>query len=143
MNEFKQILGLDPDKLAADADRLFARMRDLRAEEVTVEVESPDRRVTVRYSGLSGVQGLDLDPRALRMSAAELAETILSLIHRARDEAEARQRESAAAVLDAGNALIAERQDIADRLRQAGGTLQENLRDAAELIARLHGSMRR
>ncbi|MCG5213002.1 hypothetical protein [Streptosporangium sp. KLBMP 9127] len=62
---------------------------------------------------------------------------VLDLIHRARQDAESQERDRAAASLGTDNSLIADRQKIADELRHATGTLQENLRHTAEMIERL------
>ncbi|WP_336206387.1 YbaB/EbfC family nucleoid-associated protein [Nonomuraea sp. LPB2021202275-12-8] len=141
--DFKQELGLDPEQLAADADRLFDRMRHLHGStESVARTESRDGWVSVEYGSTSGVQGLRLDPRAMRMDSAQLAETILNLIHQAREQAEAEERESAEESLGAGNGLLTDRALVAERLRHATGALQENLERAGATIDRVRALLR-
>ncbi|MER5326853.1 YbaB/EbfC family nucleoid-associated protein [Streptosporangium roseum] len=145
MEDFKQALGFDPEKTARDAHRFFDRIQEMHraAGELTARAESDDRRVSVEYSNSGGVRRIDVDPRAMRMASGELAETILGLIHRAQRDVEVQARERAAEVLEADNCLITDRQTIGDRLRDATGTLQENLRTATETMERLRGTIRR
>lgn len=79
----------------------------------------------------------------MRMGSDELAETILRLIHQAQQDAETRARERVTDFLDADSSLIAGRQMLGDRLRAATGTLQENLRNATEMMEKLQGMIRR
>ncbi|MER5426884.1 YbaB/EbfC family nucleoid-associated protein [Streptosporangium roseum] len=145
MDDFKQALGFDPERTARDAHRFFSRMRETHEAvgDTTVRVESEDRRVAVEYSTSGGVRRLEIDPRAMRMGSGGLAETILGLIRRAQGGAEARARVRATGILGAENSLTADRQVIGERLRDATGTLQENLRIAAETMGRLHDMIRR
>jgi len=84
--------GGDPDGYldAAGLDRL-AGERIAAAAEVQRRVaalvghaESPDRRVRAGYSAARGLCELQLDPRALRLPAADLAATILQVADAAR-----------------------------------------------------------
>ncbi|MGV9382840.1 YbaB/EbfC family nucleoid-associated protein [Nonomuraea sp. NPDC003707] len=92
MMDFERELGPDPERLAADADRFFGRLGRLPDSAATARAESRDGWVSVEYSSASGVTDLRLDPRAMRMESARLAETILGLIHQAREHAEAERR---------------------------------------------------
>ncbi|MEV0589910.1 YbaB/EbfC family nucleoid-associated protein [Nonomuraea cavernae] len=141
--DFEQALGLDPERLAADADHLFEQLRHLPGGAETVAcAESGNGWVRVDYGCTSGVRGLRLDPRALRMDSEALAETILDLIHQARTQAETEERGRAEAVLGAGNGLLADRRLVADQLRHATGALQENLEHAAATIDRVRALLR-
>ncbi|ACZ83470.1 YbaB/EbfC family nucleoid-associated protein [Streptosporangium roseum] len=145
MEDFKRALGFDPEKTARDAHRFFDRVQELHraAGDLTARAESDDRRVSVEYSSSGGLRRIDIDPRAMRMPSGELAETILELVHRAQRDVEVQAGERAAEVLEADNRLITDRQTAGDRLRDATGTLQENLRAATETIERLRGMIRR
>ncbi|MEV0386842.1 YbaB/EbfC family nucleoid-associated protein [Nonomuraea sp. NPDC050643] len=139
--DFKDELGLDPEQLAADADHLFDQMRRLHGgTEATARAESGNGWVSVEYGSTSGVQGLRLDPRAMRMDSAQLAETILELIHQAKEQAEAEERERAEAIL--ANGLLTDRGLVAEQLRHATGTLQENLERASATIDRVRALLR-
>ncbi|MFD1541848.1 YbaB/EbfC family nucleoid-associated protein [Nonomuraea guangzhouensis] len=139
--DFKHELGVDPEQLADDADRLFDRMRRLHSgTEATARAGSGNGWVSVEYGSSSGVQGLRLDPRAMRMDSAQLAETILDLIHQAKEQAEAEERERAEALLDSG--LLTDRGLVTEQLRQATGTLRENLERASATIDRVRALLR-
>jgi hypothetical protein len=142
MKDFEQALGIDPERLAADADRFFTRLTGLPDAAVTVRAESGDGWVSVEYDCTEGVRDLRLNPRAMRMDSDRLAETILALIRQAKEQAEADARERAEERLGAGDTLFGDRQFIGDRLRQATGPLQENLERANATIDRLRGLLR-
>lgn len=142
MEDFRQALGVDPERLAADADRFFSRLGDLPEAGATARAESKDGWVSVEYSCVAGVQKLRLDPRAMRMDSAGLAETVLRLIHQAKEQAEAEERRRAEELLGRGNQLFADRQFIGDRLRHATGALQENLEQASATIDRVRALLR-
>ncbi|MEV6038921.1 YbaB/EbfC family nucleoid-associated protein [Nonomuraea sp. NPDC052116] len=141
MMDFERELGLDPERLAADADRFFSRLGHLPDSAATARVESRDGWVSIEYSSASGVTDLRLDPRAMRMESARLAETILGLIHQAREHAEAEQRKTTEGFLG-DNGLVTDRQVIADQLRHATGALRENLERAAATIDRVRALLR-
>lgn len=144
MNEFKDVLGFDPEKLAEDADTFFTQLRDMHqaGTEVTARTESPDSRVAVEYSSAGGVRTLHIDPRAMRMGAEELARTVLSLIRQAQHEVEAKGQERLTEFLR-DSSLIEERDTIGRELRNATGAVQQNLANAAETLERLQTMLRR
>ncbi len=78
----------------------------------------------------------------MRMDADRLAETILTLIRQAKEQAEADERRRVDEQLDAGNLLVGDRQFIGDRLRQPTDPLQENLERANTTIDRLRALLR-
>ncbi|MFC4120553.1 YbaB/EbfC family nucleoid-associated protein [Nonomuraea zeae] len=140
--DFTQALGFDPERLAADADRFFDQLGRPPGAPATARAESKDGWVSVEYDCASGVRDLRLDPRAMRMDSARLAETILGLIHQARQQAETEERGRAESLLGAGNALLDDRRLAAARLRDATGTLQENLERAGATIDRVRALLR-
>ncbi|MFI0479597.1 YbaB/EbfC family nucleoid-associated protein [Actinomadura sp. 9N215] len=144
MNELKDALGFDPEKLAEDADAFFAQLRDMHqaSTEVTARAESPDRRVAVEYSSADGVRTLHIGPRAMRMGAEELAGTVLSLIRQAQHEVETEGQKQLTEFLR-GSSLIDERDAIGQGLRDANGAVQQNLANAAETLDKLRSMMRR
>ncbi|MFC7586466.1 hypothetical protein ACFQYP_24040 [Nonomuraea antimicrobica] len=76
------------------------------------------------------------------MDSARLAETIVGVIRQARERAEAEERERSEAFLGAARALLADRDLIADRLRDVTPTLQENLERAGATIDRVRALLR-
>ncbi|TMR90415.1 YbaB/EbfC family nucleoid-associated protein [Nonomuraea basaltis] len=144
MDDIKNILGFDPERLAKDSDTFFAQIRKVQenAIAVTARAESADQRVVVEYSSSEGVQALHIDARAMRMGSKELAETILTLIRQARQEAEAKGREQLTELLGKNNSLITERDEIGKQLRNSTGDLQQNLQTATDMLDRLRTMFR-
>jgi DNA-binding protein YbaB len=142
MEELKRILGFDPEFLARDADRLFEHVRRTQGEASTIvgRAESADGRVKVEYTSQEGVRGLELDPRALRAGSADLAETIVSVIARAREDFAAQGRE----ILAQG---VAESPLGPAPLSGAGRAAEEmldaNLRGSMELVDQLRELLRK
>ncbi|WP_165975683.1 YbaB/EbfC family nucleoid-associated protein [Actinomadura rubrisoli] len=145
MDELKDTLGFDPEKLAKDADAFFGQLRDMHAAgtAVTTRAESADQRVAVEYSSSEGVRALHIDPRAMRAGAQELATTILDLIRQAQREAESEGQERLTELLGRDNSLISDRDSIGRELRNATGAVQENLATATETLDRLQSVLRR
>lgn len=145
MNEFKEVLGFDVEKLAKDADRFFAQVKEMQeaGTAVTARAESGDGRAAVEYSSSEGVRKLEIDPRAMRMSAQELAETILNLIRRAQREVESKGQAQLTAFLGDDNTLISQRDAIGKQLHNSTSALTENLKAATEMLDKLQGKLRR
>jgi DNA-binding protein YbaB len=144
MSEFKNTLGFDPDQLAKDADAFFAQLGGMyqASAAITARAESPDRRVAVEYSSSEGVRALDIDPRAMRSSAGELAGTILGLIREAQRMVETQSQEQVTKFLE-DNSLVKDRDAIGQQLRNATTAVQENLSNAAETMEKLQNMLRR
>jgi hypothetical protein len=142
MEEFKRILGFDPEFLARDTDRLFDQVNRTRekASAIVGKAESADGRVKAEYTSQDGVRNLELDPRALRAGSAELAETIMSVIAQARADFAAQGRE----VLAEG---VAESPITPRTLNETGKAaeqmLDESLRNSMELVEQLRGLLRK
>ncbi|MEW2354775.1 YbaB/EbfC family nucleoid-associated protein [Spirillospora sp. NPDC029432] len=145
MKELQDVLGFDPERLADDADRFIAGLREMYEAEtaLTARAESPDGRVAVECSRTEGLRALHLDPRAMRMGAGELAELIVELTGRAQREIEFAGRERLAGFLGADNSLIGEREAIGRGLRDATGAMERNLADATERLERLRSLLLR
>ncbi|MFC5746257.1 YbaB/EbfC family nucleoid-associated protein [Actinomadura rugatobispora] len=145
MDDFKKVLGFDPGKLAEDSETFFARLRDMHeiGLAVTARTESADRRVAVEYSSAEGVRVLEIDPRAMRVGAGELAATILELIRRARAEVEAEGQERLTEALGDENSLVSDRYSFGRELRNATTAVTENLEAAKATLAELQALLRR
>ncbi|MDL4772847.1 MULTISPECIES: YbaB/EbfC family nucleoid-associated protein [Thermomonosporaceae] len=145
MDDFKKLLGFDPEKLSADAGDFFARMRDMQegAASLTARAESVDHRIAVEYSSDTGVRAVHIDPRAMRMGAAELGETILALIQQAQRDVETQGRAWLTEMVDADNALLTDRSALGKEMQAAAGAIAENLRGATAMVNRLQADLRR
>lgn len=95
MPEFGADDSLDPDLMFRDARAQFDQVAELqrRLAELKGRAESADGRVKATYDQDRGLADLQLDPRALRMNAAELQETILTVSHEAKGDLERQVKE--------------------------------------------------
>jgi DNA-binding protein YbaB len=142
VEDLKRILGFDPELLGRDADRLIDAVQRTgeQAAQIVGTAESADGRIKVEYTAQDGVRNLTLDPRAMRMSSGELAETIQSLIAQARADFAAQGRELVAEAT-ATSPLAPGRLGEAGRTAEA--MLDERLRESMEMAERLRGLLRR
>ncbi|MDH2425083.1 YbaB/EbfC family nucleoid-associated protein [Sphaerisporangium sp. TRM90804] len=77
MTEFGDFANIDVDKLLTGAQQQFARMEELQSRmgELVGRAQDKDRLVTVEYAG-DGLRELEINPRAMRMASADLADLI-------------------------------------------------------------------
>jgi DNA-binding protein YbaB len=78
----------DFEKMLSASERNVARHEEVqrRAADLVGRVQSPDGRVTVESTGQDSLSKLELDPRAMRMSSAELAEVIMATAREAKND---------------------------------------------------------
>lgn len=78
----------DFEKMLSASERNVARHEEAqrRAADLVGRAQSPDRRVTVESTGQDSLSKLELDPRAMRMSSAELAEVIMATAREAKKD---------------------------------------------------------
>lgn len=126
--------------LRAQAERAAEIRRQL--AELVGEARSEDTLVSA-VVGAQGLQELVLEPKAMRMPSAELAETIVGLTQRARENLEARRAERAAELGAGARPGIQESLGQLDRLRSlvdAGHgdlrTVFEKFRDQSDQTTR-------
>lgn len=79
----------DPDQLRRRQQDQLAKAEELqqRMREVTGRATSEDERIAVTFSEANGLQGLTIDPRAMRAGSEELAEQIMAVVNQAREDA--------------------------------------------------------
>ncbi|WP_433244245.1 YbaB/EbfC family nucleoid-associated protein [Streptosporangium sp. CA-135522] len=77
MQEFGDFANIDVEKLLKGADEQFARMEEMQKSmaDLVGRAEDDDGLVTVEYAS-EGIRELQLHPKAMRLSAGELAEKI-------------------------------------------------------------------
>ncbi|MFA1537739.1 YbaB/EbfC family nucleoid-associated protein [Actinomadura monticuli] len=95
MPDFGADDALDPELMFRDARAQFDQVAELqrRLAELKGRAESSDGRVKAVYDQDRGLADLQLDPRALRMNAAELQETILTVSYEAKRDLERQVKE--------------------------------------------------
>jgi DNA-binding protein YbaB len=85
MSEFGDLANLDLEKLIRVSEEQSARVQEMqeRAAELTGVAGSKDGRIKVTCTVNGGVTDIQIDPRAMRMPAADFAETLKTLIREA------------------------------------------------------------
>ncbi|ACZ90754.1 YbaB/EbfC family nucleoid-associated protein [Streptosporangium roseum] len=81
MQEFGDFANIDIDKLLKGADEQFARMEEMQKgmADLVGRAQDDDGLVTVEYAA-EGIRELQLHPKAMRLSAGELAEKVKDVI---------------------------------------------------------------
>ncbi|WP_031172647.1 YbaB/EbfC family nucleoid-associated protein [Streptosporangium roseum] len=81
MQEFGDFANIDIDKLLKGADEQFARMEEMQKSmaDLVGHAQDDDGLVTVEYAA-EGIRELKLHPKAMRLSAGELAEKVKDVI---------------------------------------------------------------
>ncbi|MFD0691559.1 YbaB/EbfC family nucleoid-associated protein [Actinomadura fibrosa] len=138
--------GPDLDKLLRDAQERVTRTEVLREEmaKLTGQAEAADGRIRVSSTARDYVSELHIDPRAMRMTAEELATTIKETIAAARGDLDRQIQEMTAFQFkDAPNPLDAMRDK--DQLKQTLGEVQGMFekagRDAQAMMDQLHRTL--
>ncbi|MBW8481130.1 YbaB/EbfC family nucleoid-associated protein [Actinomadura parmotrematis] len=124
--------------LAESAQRLAGRSDELRRriDELHTSAATDDERVTVRWNG-SGLAGVDLDPRAMRMPAAELGALITATAGRAREEFERAVRTLREEFADAAGGGASEppgAEETADFINDMGSIMQSAVQESTAII---------
>jgi DNA-binding protein YbaB len=85
MSEFGDLANLDIERLLRISEEYSAKVQEMqeRSADLKGYAESKDRRIKVTCTVSGGVTDIDIDPRAMRMPAANFAETLKTLIHEA------------------------------------------------------------
>jgi DNA-binding protein YbaB len=93
---------IDPEMLFRETRSQFDQVADMQRAmaELRGRAESQDGRVRAVYSQDAGLADVELDPRAMRMSAAELAELIVQVSGEAKRDLERQMKELMDETLD-------------------------------------------
>jgi len=85
MSEFGDLGNLDIQRLIRISEEQSAKIQEMqeRSAELKGVAETKDRRVKVTCTVTGGVTDIHIDPRAMRMPAEKLAETLKELIQEA------------------------------------------------------------
>jgi DNA-binding protein YbaB len=142
MSEFGDLANLDIEKLVRLSEEHSARVKEMqeRAAELKGHAESKDRRITVTCTTSGGVSDIDIDPRAMRMPAAEFAETLKTLIREANADLQRQLSELMAETYgEAANpmALVQNQEAVQERIQQAAAAYDRTLDDAMSELERI------
>ncbi|MCO6006358.1 YbaB/EbfC family nucleoid-associated protein [Actinoallomurus purpureus] len=85
MEGFGDFANIDVDKLLSGAQERMSRMQEMqdRMADLVGRAEAAEGRIKAAYTTTGGLIDLEIDPRALRMGAKELAATIRSTVQEA------------------------------------------------------------
>ncbi|OUC92967.1 YbaB/EbfC family nucleoid-associated protein [Streptosporangium minutum] len=99
MQEFGDFANIDIDKLLKGADEQFARMEEMQKSmaDLVGHAQDDDGLVTVEYAA-EGIRELQLHPKAMRLSAGELAEKVKDVIAAATTDLQKQVNEAMAEV---------------------------------------------
>jgi DNA-binding protein YbaB len=142
MSEFGDLANLDIEKLVRISEEHSARVKEMqeRAVELKGYAESKDRRISVTCTTNGGVADIDIDPRAMRMPAAEFAETLKALIREANADLQKQLSELMAETYgEAANpmALVQNQEAVQERIQQAAAAYDRTLDDAMSEMERI------
>jgi DNA-binding protein YbaB len=135
MSDFGGLESLDISRLMRVSEDYAARSDELQKRILAVKghAASEDKRVKVTCSASGGVEDLYLDPRALRMPAAELAKTIKDLIRDAGQDLNAQIQEAMADVMGEDGTpagLEAQKDALQKKVQDAAAAHQRAVNDA-------------
>jgi DNA-binding protein YbaB len=142
MSEFGDLANLDLEKLIRVSEEQSARVQEMqeRAAELTGVAESKDRRIKVTCTVNGGVDDITIDPRAMRMPAADFAETLKTLIRDANADLHRQLSELMAETYgEAANpmALIQNQEAVQEKIKDAAAAYDRTLDDAMSELQRI------
>lgn len=142
MSEFGDLTNLDIEKLIRISEEQSARVKEMqeRAAELEGHAESADRRIKVTCTTAGGVSDIQIDPRAMRMPAADFAEALKNLIKEATDDLHRQLSELMAETYgEAANpmALVQNQEAVQERIQQAAVAYDRTLDDAMSELERI------
>jgi DNA-binding protein YbaB len=142
MSEFGDLANLDLEKLIRVSEEQSARVQEMqeRAAELTGVASSKDGRITVTCTVNGGVTDIQIDPRAMRMPAADFAETLKTLIREATADLH-RQLSGLMAETygeDANPMALAQNQEaVQQKIQDAAAAYDRTLDDAMSELQRI------
>jgi DNA-binding protein YbaB len=142
VSEFGDLANLDIEKLVRVSEEHSARVKEMqeRAAELKGSAESKDRRIKVTCTTTGGVTDIEIDPRAMRMPAADFAETLKQLIHEANADLHRRLSDLMAETYgEAANpmALAKDQEAVQERIKAAAAAYDRTLDDAMTELGRI------
>lgn len=142
MSEFGDIADFDMEKLIRFSDQYAERAQEMqnRFAALVGRATSRDGRVKVAYTTGDGVSELHIDPRAMRMRSAELAETIKTLIREATQDLHRQINELMAETFGEENSpmnLRKSRDALRERVDRASAAYHRALNDSLGELERI------
>lgn len=140
-DEFRRAL----ESMAGEAKDYFGKTRNYqeRAAEITGTASTDDGYVTVTWRG-GGLAGLEINPRAMRMGSAELAETILRLSQEARADSGAQSDAMLQDLMGERNpaGILADKKGLQESLDMIRDVFTGAIGDSKDMIDQLQRRIR-
>lgn len=142
MSEFGDLGNLDIQRLIRISEEHSAKVQEMqeRSAELKGVAETKDRRIRVTCTVTDGVTDIHIDPRAMRMPAEKLGETLIELIR----EATADMRNQLSDLMaetygeDANPmALLKDQEAVQERIKDAATVFDRTLDDAMTELDRI------
>ena len=128
------------EEMAGDSAAYFgkAQIFQERAASITGEAVSDDGHIKVSWNG-DGLSGLEINPRAMRMGSAELAETILRLTEAAKADGRRQSEALKAEVFGEDNPadFVRNREALQDSLALMQRAFTGAIGDSRDLVENL------
>lgn len=142
MSEFGDLGNLDIQRLIRISEEHSAKVKEMQERSAELEgvAETKDRRIRVTCTIADGVTDIHIDPRAMRMPAEKLAETLKTLIREANTDLQRQLGELMAETYsDEANPmkLIQDPEAAQERIHQAAEVFDRTLDDAMEELGRI------
>jgi DNA-binding protein YbaB len=119
------------DGMLRDAQRRLGQAAEVqeRLKSLVGQAASADGRVKVQCTNEKGVTSIDLDPRAMRMASAELAETLVTVIQEAMTDLRT-QSQSITREVFGGDSASGDIGAARVRMKEAGDSFERAMNDA-------------
>jgi DNA-binding protein YbaB len=142
MSEFGDLANLDLEKLIRVSEEQSARVQEMqeRAAELIGVARSKDGRIKVTCTVNGGVTDIQIDPRAMRMPAADFAETLKTLIRDATADLHRQLSELMAETYGEGAnpmALAQNQEAVQKKIQDAAAAYDRTLDDAMSELQRI------
>lgn len=142
MSEFGDLANLDLEKLIRVSEEQSARVQEMqeRAAELTGVAVSKEGRIKVTCTVNGGITDIQIDPRAMRMPAADFAETLKTLIRDANADLHRQLSELMAETYGEGAnpmALAQNQEAVQKKIQDAAAAYDRTLDDAMSELQRI------
>lgn len=119
------------DGMLRDAQKRLGQAAELQERLMSIvgQATSSDGRVKVQCTNEKGIANIDLDPRAMRMASAELAETLVTVIQEAMADLRT-QSQSITREAFGGESVAGDIGAARVRIKEAGESFERAMSDA-------------
>jgi DNA-binding protein YbaB len=140
---FGDFANIDVDKLLGGAKERFARIQEMqeRAQELVGSAEGAEGKVRAEFTFTGGLTELVIDPRAMRMSSAELAEVIKTVIAEASADLQRKSTELMSEVYGTDVRELMDPENAIAKAREAQASYDRTMSDVIGQLERMQRRM--